>query len=80
MMAGSVDVSLYRRNEGDNENEPQVFSKHLAVSILSRNRASATGLMANPALEQSDRVQNVGMIYHRSVSLHSNDLSIVLSP
>ena len=43
-------------------NKPQVFSKHLAVSIESRNSASLAGFTANPAGEQSLSVQNVGII------------------
>ena len=41
---------------------PQVFSKHLAGIIESKNSASATGLIANPSFEQSLNVQNVGTI------------------
>lgn len=43
---------------------PQVFSNARAVSIESRNSASAEGFCFNPASLQSFRVQNVGMILY----------------
>lgn len=55
-------VSISTRAIQTTTDIPQVFSKHLAVSILSRNNPSETGLMARPAFEQSVKVQNVGMM------------------
>lgn len=54
-------VSLYYLRKG-RVNEPHVFSNALAVSMLSRNNASAEGFCFKPASLQSLCVHKVGMM------------------